>query len=206
MVRTLFLLSLLFVSLTAEAAPLTARVRVEANFTPTAANGLIFSHRGVIEKAGASFKELSPGVFVVSYPIEERENTGDRFASAVLIAADGSSSFGASVPVSLSVASADLSKLPECSSESASVVAQPGQEALIARLIKIRKDRIVLSKKKLETLLDAETAERIMKLERGFGLNQNQALDAEIAPAELTDRLNRVLIAIKNFEANRAKK
>ena len=83
---------------------------------------------------------------------------------------------------------------------------QPGQEALIARLIKIRKDRIELSQKKLEALLDQDTAARIMKLERGFGLNQSEPLSAQIAPAKLTDRLNRVLIAIKNFEANRAKK
>lgn len=133
----------------------------------------------------------------VSFSIPDVEVPHDGLASVVLFSSDGDLAFSKI----RSITALTLPKLPACSKKDTVVLDAQNQVGVIQSLVSIRTARRENAKKKIDIQLTPEYIETLTKLEKGFGLQSTPALNSELPPEILADRLARILHAIRNYRS-----
>lgn len=169
---------------------------------PVSAVGILVSRKGSEQVLKTSTSRDAHGNLVVSFPYPKSLVKSGGTATAMVVDQQGQYAFGEVVPLRPNGASALISALPGCPKKDHNL-GMTAQYALLESLVEIRGQRRKLLQNKIGELLSAGLAERLHRIEAGFGLQQAEAINQDMNPAELIDRLSRVLHSVQSYQVNR---
>lgn len=184
----------------------TAFVTVEAGFEPVSSVGLLISPDNPAQQIlGNQVEQTYAGVFTVSFPYDPEQTVYGTLATAMLLSAEGEFAFG------------NLTMLPpagqQISNEPVPACPPPEGDArfhnsmsILSRLIKNRTERRNNRMEYLERVLDQDLLDKLVKLEKMFGLDGSGQLSTDMNPVELVDRLTRIHSALKTWAIHKQKR
>lgn len=181
-------------------APLKVKVRVEAKPEPTNAIGILLSSEGAKQVTETTIEKLSDRLYEVSFEVDGKMVTEDSVATAMAVSAMGDISFANVTPISIENGGDPLGSIADCPAEDPTQVATFDQIGLVQQLVSVKKQRAALAKKKVAIALDEETVKKLQSFEAALGLTNVEPLSADLPPAELVDRLNRLESSIKRYK------
>jgi hypothetical protein len=181
-----------------------AHVPVTGIGEPASAIGLLISRKGSEQVLKTSTSVDAHGNVVVSFPYPKSLAQSGGTASAMVVDTEGNYALGQVIALRPRGATSPISTLPACEppKRTHSITAQ---YALLESLVEIRGRRRTLMQDKIREILEGDLAGRLRKIEQGFGLQTDTVLNAEMNPAELIDRLARILHSMESFQANKRK-
>lgn len=207
MIRTLLLNIALLLSLLASSNVRAADyVEVDVNTTinPSSALGLIISETGTAQRGGEdiSWQRITPGNLIVKVPVTSSERAKGAIVTAMVMDAEGAVAFGSNKSTQTQELSSTVFSLPSCPRRKAPANID-SQGALVQSLMDVRAARRGNLQRRAATALQGELLNKLVRLERGFGLSQAEPLDGSLHPIELEDRLGRLLQAVTNYRSKR---
>lgn len=189
-----FLLSLILYitsfSLSAETIYLTA----ELDFEPKKIIGIIFNDTNTQYIHETHAQPLENGQLQISFEIDPSNVNNQYFASAILLSEAGEPSFTAVRQLG-SKTIQDMTHLLTC--REITTADYSSQIKILEELVQIRKQRSKIYIDKIKQILTPELTNNLTLLEESLGIRNAQAISTELDPVELTQRLFRILNAIK---------
>jgi hypothetical protein len=179
-------------------------IDVNTSITPSSALGLIISETGTTQRGGEeiSWQRTTPGNLVVRVPVTNSERAKGAIVTAMVMDKDGAVAFGSNKSARLQELSPAIFSLPACPRRKAPANIDT-QGALVQSLMDVRAARRGNLQRRATTALQGELLNKLVRLERGFGLARAEPLDGSLHPIELEDRLGRLLQAVTNYRSKR---
>ena len=196
-------LTVLSVSLLAWWNPTFAQADVEltlrASFEPTRMVGLLISPQKTIERSDVKFRKTDDGTFLVSFAVGAEDLSPETAATALAVSAQGELAFADVRPVSLPGVDKSYLSLPFCEPLPAPVPDPDvfSNVALLDSLHEVRSTRRDVLQLKIQQIMKGDFLERLQAMEQGFGISYTADLSGALPPPELTDRLQRILHALR---------
>ncbi len=177
------------------------------SIVPDKAVGMIISSRGVVEKTGIDLSSTKEGIYVATVPLNSNERSTDTFATAIIQSESSDIYFTPLKSTGDPERNKSYLSLPMCKethvrtrTEDETIVSNVGALQSLMDIRKIRRDFAQLE---ISNTMRGDFLEQLQRMEVGFGLTEGTPLSAELKPHELTQRLQRILTAIRNYEANK---
>jgi hypothetical protein len=173
--------------------------QVATSIAPLSGLGLVMNAQDTKTFSTVDIKPVKDGVYLAKFKIPESLISKETLASVVIFSSDGQMAFSTVQQLQ----SALFNLPPKCSKKDTVVLSSQNQVGVLQSLVTIRGARRDTAKAKVDQQLNSNYIERLKKLEKGFGLPANPELSAEIPPADLIERLSRILNAVRNYRSNK---
>ena len=179
------------------------QVNVSGSFRPVGSQGLLMTKDKVISKPVINVELLANENMLVSIPYHPQEIADGAFATAILFGPQGEIVFGDVKMVTDAATAGSFYALPDCDMNPAVPTGLNQQMGLLESLVEIRAARREAHQLRLKKTLSGSFVDKLSRLERGFGLNYNKKLSADLEAYELVDRLSRLNNAIRSYQAKK---
>lgn len=192
---------------TASAEQSTIEVVVRTANEPVQVAGLLIGGQSTRTKHDVTYRTAVDGSLIVSVPFSAADVGKDTMASALVRDQSGAIHYGEMRPLFIPALRQSFLSLPQCQDGISIAPAFREEvysnEGTLRNLIDIRKAQRDVAQLKLAQELQGDLLEKVTRLEQVFGLSNDQPLSATMPPVLLQDRLNRVLVALKNYQGNK---
>lgn len=181
----------------------TMDIIVHADFEPVQSVGLILSTQGARERPIVASKRVDADTLVltISYPSAAPRDT---MVTALVFAEDGTIAGGQVRPIVPAEPSDTYLDLPPCKPEPINEAALQGQLGVLENILRVRAQRRGVDRVRIAQIMSDKFLERLRRLEKGFGYQYTQELGPDLPPAELADRLNRILESVQLLKTSSA--
>jgi hypothetical protein len=179
-------------------------VKIESKPNLVKASGIVFSSRSSFEVKDTSIKKIGDKLYEISYEVPRNRVDPDSVASAVATDENGVEVFSNVTPALTSAAKDLVASVPECPGEDTSTAVTISTPGALRQLVDVRSERMEIVRQKLRRAMENGIKEKLNRLESAFGLSRAGELNAELAPAELIDRLGRIKFALKKYQSAKA--
>ncbi len=127
----------------------------------------------------------------------ESELVGDK---SFFLVAEGSNG---EIHTTSVLSSSMLQPIDACDDKASSIHNPEEQATLVKALVTIRERYYTTARSRLQQLLTLETIADLQRLEGLFGLSKQGDLSPDAEPIELASRINRLVEAVRNYQASR---
>jgi hypothetical protein len=183
----------------ASAEPRELTFELTVPFSPLSGLGVIMDVASTKTISNVSIKPVRDGVYQAKFTIPEDGVSKEALASVALFSSDGQMTFSTVQQIQSTL----FQMPPVCSKKDPVQLNTQNQIGVLQSLVSIRSARRDTAKAKITQQLNSNYVQRLNKLERGFGLPLLPDLSAEMAPADLIERLSRILNAVRNYRSTK---
>jgi hypothetical protein len=183
----------------ASAEPRELTFELTVPFSPLSGLGVIMDVASTKTISNVSIKPVRDGVYQAKFTVPEDGVSKEALASVALFSSDGQMTFS-----TVQLIQSTLFQMPPfCGKKDPVQLSTQNQIGVLQSLVSIRSARRDTAKAKIAQQLNSNYIQRLNKLERGFGLPIAPDLSAEMAPADLIERLSRIVNAVRNYRTTK---
>ncbi len=183
--------------------PLSVSVRVEAKPEPVRAVGLVFSSTSSHEISDTKITKIGDKLYDIDFTVPRNIVRQDSVASAVAYDESGQPTYSNVTPALLSQTRAILASIPECPAADTTKVALLNSPGSLQQLVDLRTERVAIARYRIAEALDSTFLAKLRRFEEVLGLSRPTELSAELPAQELIDRLSRIDLAFKRYQAEK---
>jgi hypothetical protein len=169
------------------------------------AEGIIFGAQG-LQTITKTETEAADKAAVVTFSYDDEQVPENAYVSAVVQSTDGKYSFGVVKAISGDGYADSSLLLPTCELDTPSIGLLRSQLSTLKQLVKVRTELRNKKRSKLAGLLTEQRIALIASAEKAFHTvptEFEQELSADLPPTELSDRLGRLLAAVKHYKVEK---
>lgn len=189
------------IDIPSSAAPVTVRVESKPNLVR--ATGIVFSSRTSFQVAETAITKIGDKLYEVRFAVPRSKLQPDSVASAIAVDENGANVFAGVTPAITAEAQDLLMSVPECPGEDSSRAVTTTTPGTLKQLVDVRAERMEIVRLKIRRAMDGNVLAKLTKFEEAFGLTRAEALNPDLPPAELIDRLSRIQHALRKYQAQR---
>ena len=173
-------------------------INVETRLEPTQAVGIVLSSRGPVQVPGVKTERLAENLLIAKVPLPPAIDA-DAMVTVMIVDAQGKTAYGNVRPAK--DVSDSFYNIPMCTPEKVSNASLQNQMSVLEQLVDVRAQRRGVAQLKVTQILSGDFLGKLRSIERSFGLPNDPELAPNMRPAELNDRLSRLLAAIQTVGA-----
>lgn len=181
-------------------------IPVKTLLEPQIAAGIVFTPDGVEQVMDTTVTRADNGTVLVRFPYDDGAISPSTMASALVLTESGDFAMGAVKPLALLAGDGgSVYDLPICADQKGNFSLHSQMSAL-DNLVKVRMGLRSNRVKTLKKTLTQDTLDKLVKLEAGFGLLNEQPLSADLNPTDLVDRFARLKDVLVNYRQHKEKR
>jgi len=178
-------------------------VRVEAKPEPVRAVGLVFSSTSSHEIPDAEIKKIGDKLYDIVFTAPRNIVRQDSVASAIAYDEAGQATYSNVTPALLSQTRAVLASIPDCPAADTTKIALLNSPGTLQQLVDLRTERVAIARYRIAEAFNATFLAKLRRFEEILGLSRPTELSAELPAQELIDRLSRIDLAFKKYQAEK---